>query len=107
MDLTLREGIHLQEAIQTAKEIVQKSKQVGFNQQALYQMARQDYGNARLEVNVEEELDFVEEFYTDEVIRSEEIQSESKTNAKPQFNQREGFVQEIQQALQGSVRAVN
>ncbi len=79
MDLTLREGIHLQEAIQTAKEIVQKSKQVGFNQQALYQMARQDYGNARLEVNVEEELDFVEEFYTDEAVESEQVQPESKT----------------------------
>jgi hypothetical protein len=27
VDLTLRDGIHLQEAIQTAKEIDQKSKQ--------------------------------------------------------------------------------
>lgn len=107
VDLTLRDGIHLQEAIQTAKEIDQKSKLYGFNQAALDQMARQGYGNARFEVNAEEGLDLVEEFYTDEVIRSEEIQSESKTNAKPQFNQREGFVQEIQQALQGSVRAVN
>ena len=107
VDLTLRDGIHLQEAIQTAKEIDQKSKLCGFNQAALDQMARQGYGNARFEVNAEEGLDLVEEFYTDEVIRSEEIQSESKTNAKPQFNQREGFVQEIQQALQGSVRAVN
>ena len=107
VDLTLRDGVHLQEAIQTAKEIDQKSKLCGFNQAALDQMARQGYGNARFEVNAEEGLDLVEEFYTDEVIRSEEIQSESKTNAKPQFNQREGFVQEIQQALQGSVRAVN
>ena len=107
VDLTLRDEVHLQEAIQTAKEIDQKSKLCGFNQSALDQMARQGYGNARFEVNAEEGLDLVEEFYTDEVIRSEEIQSESKTNAKPQFNQREGFVQEIQQALQGSVRAVN
>jgi len=107
VDLTLRDEVHLQEAIQTAKEIDQKSKLCGFNQAALDQMARQGYGNARFEVNAEEGLDLVEEFYTDEVIRSEEIQSESKTNAKPQFNQREGFVQEIQQALQGSVRAVN
>ncbi len=91
----------LQEAIQTAKEIDQKSKLCGFNQVALDQMALQGYGNARFEVNGEEGLDLVEEFYTDEVIRSEEILSESKTNAKPQFNQREGFVQEIQQALQG------
>ena len=93
MDLTLREGIHLQEEIQTAKEIVQKSKQVGFNQQALYQMARQDYGNARLEVNVEEELDFVEEFYTDEAVESEQVQPESKTKVKSQLHQADSFVQ--------------
>ena len=107
MDLTLREGIHLQEAIQTAKEIVQKSKQVGFNQQALYQMARQDYGNARLEVNVEEELDFVEEFYTDEAVESEQVQPESKTKVKSKLHQADSFVQEIQQGLQQNVRAVN
>lgn len=107
MDLTLREGIHLQEAIQTAKEIVQKSKQVGFNQQALYQMARQDYGNARLEVNVEEELDFVEEFYTDEAVESEQVQPESKTKVKPKLHQADRFVQEIQQGLQQNLRAVN
>lgn len=54
VDLTLRDGIHLQEAIQTAKEIDQKSKLCGFNQAALDQMARQGYGNARFEVNAEE-----------------------------------------------------
>ncbi len=41
-------GVHLQEAIQTAKEIDQKSKLCGFNQAALDQMARQGYGNARV-----------------------------------------------------------
>ncbi len=38
VDLTLREGVHLQEAIQTAKEIDQKSKLCGFNQAALDQI---------------------------------------------------------------------
>ena len=64
VDLTLREGVHLQEAIQTAKEIDQKTKLCGFNQAALDQMARQGYGNARFEVNSEERLDLVEEFYS-------------------------------------------
>ena len=64
VDLTLREGVHLQEAIQTAKEIDQKTKLCGFNQAALDQMARQGYGNTRFEVNSEERLDLVEEFYS-------------------------------------------
>ena len=107
VDLTLRDGVNLQQAIQMAKDIDQQSKASGFNQHALDQMARQGYGNARFEVNSEEGLDLVEEFYADEVVESEQVQSESKTKAKPKFNQGDGFVQDIQKGLQGSVRAVN
>ena len=107
VDLTLRDGIQLQEAIQTAKSIDQQSKQAGFNQNALDQIARQGYGNARFEVSSEEGLDLVEEFYTDEVVESEQMQSDSKTKIKSKFNQGEGFVQDLQQGLQGSVRVVN
>lgn len=107
VDLTLRDGIQLQEAIQRAKEIDQQSKQVGFNQEALDQTARQGYGNARFEVNAEEGVDLVEEFYTDEIIDSEQTQPEPKTKVKPKFNQGEGFVQDLQQGLQQNVQAVN
>lgn len=65
-DLTLRDRGHLQEAIQTAKEIDQKSKLCGFNQAALDQMARQCFANAVFEMNVEEGLDLVEEFYEED-----------------------------------------
>jgi hypothetical protein len=59
----------------------------GFNQAALDQMARQGYGNARFEVNAEERLDLVEEFYTDEASEEEHqqivhVQTESKARAK-------------------------
>ena len=107
VDLTLRDGVNLQQAIQMAKDIDQQSKQSGFNQNALDQIARQGYGNARFEVNSEEGLDLVEEFYTDEVVESEQTQPESKTKTKPKFNQGDGFVQDMQKGLQGSVRAVN
>lgn len=99
VDLTLRDGVHLQEAIQTAKEIDQQSKTVGFNQNALDATARLGLSNAQFEVNVEEGLDLVEEFYVDEKAESEKTQLESKTK----FNQRQGFVQGLQQ----NVRAVN
>ena len=109
VDLTLREGIHLQDAIQTAKEIDQQSKAAGFNQSALDQMARQGFANAKFEVNVEEGLDVVEEFYFDEGGNSEveQAQPSSKAKAKPKFNQGDVFVQDIHKGLQGSVRAVN
>jgi hypothetical protein len=48
-------------------------------------MARQGYGNARFEVNSEEGLDLVEEFYTDELVESEQVQPNSKAKAKPKF----------------------
>jgi len=113
VDLTLRNGVCLKEAIQMAKDIDQQSKQSGFNQHALDQMARQGFANAQFEMNSEEGLNFVEEFYTDEnddVDHSQQqVQAESKirTRAKPKRHQGDGFVQEMQQGLQGSVRAVN
>ena len=109
VDLTLRDGIHLQEAIQTAKEIDQKSKLCGFNQAALDQMARQGYGNARFEVNTEEGLDLVEEFYNDKGFESESVQTEIKNKSKSELksHQGEGVVQEIQKSLKQNVRIVN
>lgn len=111
VDLTLRDGVNLQQAIQTANEIDQQSKASGFNQHALDQMARQGYANARFEVNSEEGLDLVEEFYNDENQETniERVQSvtTTRTKAKPKPNQGECFVQDMQKGLQGSVRAVN
>lgn len=109
VDLTLRDGIHLQEAIQTAKEIDQKSKLCGFNQAVLDQMARQGYGNARFEVNAEEGLDLVEEFYNDKGFESESVQTEIKNKSKSELksHQGEGVVQEIQKSLKQNVRIVN
>ena len=91
VDLTLREGIHLQEAIQMAKEIDQKSKLAGFNQNALDQIALQGYGNSQFEVDSEDGMNVVEEFYQGE---DDQRKDEDKV-----FN--------IQQGLQGSVTALN
>ena len=113
VDLTLRDGINLQQAIQIAKEIDQQSKQAGFNQTALDQIARQGFSNAQFEINSEEGLDVIEEFYSDENQETDtqhaqaETTTTARTKTKPQPNQGEGFVQDIQKGLQGSVRAVN
>ncbi|WP_180132066.1 MULTISPECIES: hydrolase or metal-binding protein [unclassified Acinetobacter] len=108
VDLTLKEGVDLQSAIHTAREIDQQIKQSGFNQEALDQIAKQGYGNARFGVNTEEGGDLIEEFfYTEEVIESEEVQPELNNIAKPRFSQGQGSIQKMQQSLQESVRAVN
>ncbi|WP_349928688.1 hydrolase or metal-binding protein [Acinetobacter sp. A1-4-2] len=65
VDLTLQDGVHLQEAIQTAQEIDQQSKVMGFNQEALDQIARQGFANVHFEINFEEGVDIIEEFYFD------------------------------------------
>lgn len=95
VDLTLREGINLQQAIQTAQEIDQQSKASGFNQAALDQMARQGYGNAQFEVDGEEGLDVVDEFDTDES-KLDQQKTHDLTHAK-----------DIQKGLQQSVKALN
>ena len=111
VDLTLKDGVNLQQAIQMAQEIDQQSKQSGFNQTALDQTARQGFANAQFEVNAEEGLDLVEEFYMDENQETniEQAQPLTMTRAKvkDKSNHEDGFVQDIQKGLQGSVRAVN
>ena len=113
VDLTLKDGVNLQQAIQMAQEIDQQSKQAGFNQTALDQTARQGFANAQFEVNTEEGLDLVEEFYMDENQETEhsqqqaQVESKTRARAKPKPNQGEDYVQDIQKGLQGSVRVVN
>ena len=92
VDLTLRDGVDFQSAIHTAHEIDQQSKQAGFNQEALDQMARQGFANAKFEMDIEEGLDVVEAFYQAEEQQQSVVQNDS-------FN--------IQQGLKGSVTSLN
>lgn len=91
VDLTLREGVQLHEAIQTAQEIKQQIQRSGFQQQALDQVARQGFANAKFEVSGEEGFEVGEEFYVEEKQQVHDI---------PQ-------VQDIQKGLQQSVKAVH
>lgn len=92
MDLTLREGISLNEAIIQAKQIDEQSNQAVFYQEALDFTARKGVGNGRLGVDMEESVEIIKEFYQQE----EQPQSTEESNT---FN--------IQQGLQGSVTALN
>ncbi|RFS35311.1 hydrolase or metal-binding protein [Acinetobacter sp. SWAC5] len=92
VDLTLREGISLNEAIIQAKQIDEHSKQAGFYQEALDFTARKGFANGRMEVDMEEDFDVVEEFY--QPVGGQQIE-ETQT----------AF--DIQQGLKGSVTALN
>ena len=91
VDLTLREGISLNEAIIQAKQIDEQSKQAGFYQEALDQTARQGFANGLFEMDIEEGLD-VEEFY-------QPIEGQQIEEIQTAFN--------IQQGLKGSVTTLN
>ena len=109
VDLTLREGISLNDAITQAKQIDEQSKQAGFYQEAVDHIARRGFANVRFEADIEGELGLVEEFYSDEGVNSEVEQAQPSSNVKatPKFNQGDGFVQDIQKGLRGNVQAVN
>ena len=92
VDLTLREGISLNEAIIQAKQIDEQSKQAGFYQEALDFTARKGFGNGRMDVDMEEGLEVIEEF--DQPVGGQQIE-ETQT----------AF--DIQQGLKGSVTALN
>ena len=92
VDLTLRDGISLNEAIIQAKQIDEQSKQAGFYQEALDFIARKGFGNGRMDVDMEEGLDVIEEFY-------QPVEGQQIEETQPEFN--------IQQGLKGSVTALN
>ena len=96
VDLTLRDGVSLQEAIQTAKELDEQMRQTGFSQKGLDQVAREGFANGQFEIDVEEGPEVVEEFYVEDSQQQDQQQVHDLSN-----------VQEIHQGLKQSVRAVN
>ncbi len=97
VDLTLREGISLNEAIMQAKQMDEQSKQAGFYQEAVDFTARKGFGNAQFEMDIEEGIDTLEEYFPE---REQNRVGEQQVSP-------EECVQDIQQRLQQSVRAVN
>lgn len=97
VDLILREGISLNDAITQARQIDEHSKQVGFYQEAVDHIARRCFANARFETDMEEGSEVLEEYYPEQ----------EQNRAVEQQTSPDGFVQDIQQGLQQSVRAVN
>jgi hypothetical protein len=65
VDLTVREGMTLEEAITEARQNDERRKSVGYDQCALDQSAKQGFANGAFEESDEEIPAILEEFYTD------------------------------------------
>src|SRR5690606_24727298 len=65
VDLTIRDGLSLTEAIAEARRLDTQRKESGFYQQALDEAARTGFGNAVFEIDEDEGQAIVEEFYSD------------------------------------------
>ncbi|WP_445345267.1 recombination directionality factor [Acinetobacter bohemicus] len=104
VDLTLKDGMSLNEAIRTAKEIDQQSKEAGFYQEAVDFVARQGFANAQFEMNGEEGVEIVEEFYTDQ---QNVADTQSNSTQLKQVNQAMKDAVSIKQGLSQSVQVVN
>lgn len=63
VDLTVRDGLSLQEAVDQARRINETRWKHGFNQESLDEAARQGFANAAFEYNEEEGAAVLEEFY--------------------------------------------
>lgn len=94
VDLTLREGISLNDAITQAKQIDEQSKQAGFYQEAVDHFARRGFANARFETDIEEGIEVADEFYPIEIGQLPTVQCNDEAFS-------------LQQGLQSSVQALN
>ena len=102
MDLTLRDGVTLKQAVQDAQAIDAELSEHGFDQAALEEAAKQGYVNSSFEIDNDGLLDVAEEFYpmeTDDVSNS---QQGSYQNGLATHN-----VTSIEQGLLQSVTAVS
>ena len=105
VDLTLRDGVHLNDAIVQAKQIDEQSKAAGFYQEALDYVAKAGFQNAIFEEQEEDQQQIIDEFYL-----GAEQQDQEQQNVNTALNGTLPSIedtQRLQQGLKNSVRAMN
>lgn len=103
--LTLRDGVHLNDAIVQAKQIDEQSKAAGFYQEALDYVAKAGFQNAIFEEQEEDQQQIIDEFYL-----GAEQQDQEQQNVNTALNGTLPSIedtQRLQQGLKNSVRAMN
>jgi hypothetical protein len=88
VDLTIREGMTLLEALQQARANADELQQSGFDQAALDEAAREGLKNAAFEESPAEGAEVMEEFYPPERSRSPESDIPTETNQPTDLNEK-------------------
>ena len=78
-DITVRDGMTLEQAIAEARTIHERRQAVGFDQEGLDQAARQGFQNAAFETSEEEVPEILEEFFPEEGNHSGQAVDTAKT----------------------------
>jgi hypothetical protein len=79
VDLTIREGTTLEDAIDQARHTDARRKSVGYDQEALDAAARLGFGNAAFETTEDEVPEILEEFFPEEGSHSAQAADTAKT----------------------------
>ena len=98
VDLTLQDNVSLKDAVENAQAIHAQQLQSGFNQQALEEVAKLGYANSAFEVDSDEGLAIVEEFYNADADSDGVVQPTDSSN---------GQWHSIEDGLRQSVRKVS
>lgn len=80
VDLTVREGMTLEEAISEARSNDERRKLVGYDQASLDESAKQGFANGAFEESGEEIPEIVEEFFPDSSADAESVQQPKPPN---------------------------
>ena len=81
-DLTIREGMTLDEALTQAQQTHARREALSYNQQALDAVARAGFGNGAFEDGPDEAVDVMEEFYPDRLAETAKPSQKQSLNAK-------------------------
>lgn len=102
VDLTLQDNVNLKDAVENAQAIHTQQLQSGFNQQALEEVAKLGYANSAFEVDNDEGLTIVEEFYSADADSDAIVRSSGNDDSLP-----DGQWHSIEDGLRQSVRKVS
>lgn len=101
VDITLRSGMSLEDALQQARLLDIERFEAGFDQRALDKAARVGIGNGAFEDSEEEGIDILEEFYPE----SDKAGSARRTQSQPQGQTANGSTGQLIAKLEARVPA--
>lgn len=102
----MQDGVSLKDAVENAQAIHAEQLKSGFNQQALEEVAKLGYANSAFEVDSDEGLAIVEEFYNENANADDVIQSPQNQGFQPDDIPPE-YWQSMEKGLRHSVRKVS